>query len=136
MIKIFYFIFFISLFLIFPVFINAQSGAWDKGMTEIKTTSGLSAEPAENIFLAVLDAVLSYLFPLFVILIIISGLFYILASGRDAKYVDLAKNILIYSIIGLVIALLAFVILTFLTYSVFGGRAGIGSSPLDPYFDF
>ena len=104
-------------------------------MTEIKK-AGLSEEPVENIFLAVIDAITKYLAPLFVILVIISGILYIALAGINSSYVELAKNILTYAIIGLAVALLAFIILTFLTYSVFGGRAGIGSSPLDTYFDF
>lgn len=58
---------------------------------------------------AVTNYVLGFLAALAILVIVISGIMYITASGDQGR-VDTAKHWLLYAIIGLVVALLAFVI--------------------------
>jgi hypothetical protein len=53
-------------------------------------------------------------------MIIVSGILY-MASGGDQQKVDMAKKMLIFSIVGLVVALLAYVIVIFV-----GQMTGLG----------
>lgn len=76
-----------------------------------------------------------------VIMIVIGGLRYVI-SGGDAKQVDAAKNTILYAIIGIIVALLAYAAVGFVTNaftssnqtggngtsSVGGGTSGSGTS--------
>lgn len=55
-----------------------------------------------------------------VVMIVVGGIQYTLSSGDSSK-VTKAKNTIMYGIIGLVIALLAFAIVNFVLSNVFGG---------------
>ena len=68
----------------------------------------------------IINVVLGVLGLIAVIVIIIGGFTYITSSG-DAAKVTKAKNTILYGIIGLVIALLAFAIVNFVLKEVFNG---------------
>jgi len=57
-----------------------------------------------------------------VVIIIVGGVQYTLSAG-DAAKVTKAKNTIMYGIIGLVIAMLAFAIVNFILTNVFGGQS-------------
>ena len=63
-----------------------------------------------------------------VVMIILGGINFITSQG-DAAKVTKAKNTVLYGIIGLVIALLAFAIVNFVLGSVFGGTTGGSTGP-------
>ena len=51
--------------------------------------------------------------------IIVGGVFYVTSTGEAAK-IARAKNTILYGIVGLVVALLAFTVVNFVLTSVFG----------------
>lgn len=65
-----------------------------------------------------------------VIMIIYSGAQYVLSAG-DTNKIEKAKNTLIYSIVGLVVALLAYAIVSFVISGIGGGSSG-GNSDTRP----
>ncbi len=68
-----------------------------------------STDALSDTLLTATNYVLGFLAALAILVIVISGIMYITASG-DQERVDNAKKWLLYAIIGLVVALLAFVI--------------------------
>lgn len=63
-----------------------------------------------------------------VIMIIIGGLRYTISGGNSAN-VTAAKNTILYAIVGLIIAFLAFAIINWITVGVIGaGGEGVGAS--------
>ena len=64
-----------------------------------------------------------------VIMIIMGGFQYTSSQG-DEKKVTKAKNTIMYGVIGLIIALLAFAIVNFVLGSVFGGNTGSGGNAI------
>ncbi len=64
-------------------------------------------ENAEDLIGVVVNTLLFIVGTLAVIMIIVSGIFYVISSG-DAGKVAKAKNTLMYSIVGLIIAFVAF----------------------------
>lgn len=65
------------------------------------------------------------------VLVIILGGFYFLTSQGDAAKVTKGKNTILYGVVGLVIALLAFAIVNFVMDSLFSG-SGAGDSSSEP----
>lgn len=66
-------------------------------------------EDAEDLIKQLVNVLLYIVGTLAVVMIIVSGVFYVISSG-DAGRVAKAKNTLMYSIVGLVVAFLAFAI--------------------------
>ena len=63
-----------------------------------------------------------------VIMIVIGGLRYVV-SGGDSSQVQAAKNTILYALIGVIIAILAYAAVNFFVNSfVAGGTGGVGSS--------
>ena len=93
-----------------PVFAAVQDGAssarGDEQPGVLFGNSGVFSE-ITNVLLFVIGAVA-------VIMIVIGGLRYVI-SGGDAKQVDAAKNTILYAIIGIIVAILAYAIINFVT---------------------
>lgn len=62
-----------------------------------------------------------------VIFIVIGGLSYVTSAGDPGK-TKKAKDTILYAVIGLIVAVLAFAIVNFVLASVFGGGTGDSSS--------
>lgn len=62
-----------------------------------------------------------------VAVIIIGGIFFVTSQG-DASKVTRARNTILYGVVGLIVALLAFAIVNFVLSSVFGGGKSSGGS--------
>ena len=71
--------------------------------------TGLPAGTITDSITKIIKTLATFVGGLSVLMIIISGIMY-MSSGGDSGRVDTAKNMLIYSIVGLVVALLAWVI--------------------------
>ena len=69
----------------------------------------------------IINVVLSVLGIVAVVVIIVGGFTYMTSNG-DATKITKAKNTILYGVIGLVIALLAFAIVNFVLKSVFSGN--------------
>jgi len=67
-----------------------------------------------GIFSEITNVLLFVIGAIAVIMIVIGGLRYVI-SGGDAKQVDAAKNTILYAIIGIIIALLAYAAVGFVT---------------------
>lgn len=103
---------FLAIFTISPVYASVQQGAASaKGSdqpTSLVGDGGIFSE-ITNVLLFAIGAIA-------VIMIVVGGLRYVI-SGGDAKQVDAAKNTILYAIIGIVVALLAYAAVGFVTNS-------------------
>ena len=75
----------------------------------------------------ILNVVISVLGIVTVVVIIVGGVGYVTSQGDPAKATK-ARNTILYGVIGLVIALLAFAIVNFVLKSVFSGESASGES--------
>jgi hypothetical protein len=73
-----------------------------------------------NIIQAVTNVLLFIIGAVSVIMIILGGLKYVLSNG-DSSQITSAKNTILYAVIGLIVALLAFAIVNFVLDSFTGG---------------
>lgn len=96
-----------------PAWADAESVCDDpKISNELKEQAGCNlaaTDTADKYAKKVIQTVLSVLGVVAVIMIIIGGIMYIISTG-DAAKVHRAKNIILYSIIGLIVSLLAYAI--------------------------
>ena len=76
-----------------------------------------------GIFRTITNVLLFVLGAISVIMIIIGGLRYVI-SGGNSTAVTAAKNTILYAIVGVVVALLAYAIVNFVLNSFAGGGAG------------
>ena len=76
-----------------------------------------------GIFQTITNVLLFVLGAVSVIMIIIGGLRYVV-SGGNATYVTAAKNTILYAIVGIIVALLAYAIINFVIGSFTGSGGG------------
>lgn len=76
-----------------------------------------------GIFRTITNVLLFVLGAISVIMIIIGGLRYVI-SGGNATAVTAAKNTILYAIVGVIVALLAYAIINFVLNSFAGGGGG------------
>lgn len=87
-----------------------------------------SGQPTElfgmdGIFSTITNILLFVVGALAVVMLIVGGLRYVISGGNNAS-VTAAKNTVLYAIVGLVIAFLAYAVINFLLSSLSGGGAG------------
>lgn len=87
-----------------------QSGVNNAGGSSSKTDIGPLIKTIVNVLLFILGAVA-------VIMIVIGGLKYTLSNG-DSSAVTSAKNTILYAVIGLIVALMAFAIVNFVIKNI------------------
>jgi len=92
-----------STMLALPAMVSAQ------GYAQPTNPGGMPDSDINDVITNVLNWFLGFLAVLSILMIVIAGIMYI-TSGGDEGRVDKAKSWLTYSIIGLVVALLGFVI--------------------------
>lgn len=100
-----------------PFAAGAMGGGWqtDRNMTD----TGLNNTPIALIIVTVMQWLLLILTFAAVIGFVISGIMYITAGGSDRA--DDARKWLMYSIIGIIVALLGYVMTTFIWRIISGG---------------
>ena len=76
-----------------------------------------------GIFSQITDTLLFILGAISVIMIIIGGLRYVVSGGK-AESVTAAKNTILYAIVGIIIAMLAYAIINFVLQAFTGGTSG------------
>lgn len=106
-----------------PVFAAVQQGAASAKASDQPTLligDGGVFSQITNVLLFAIGAIA-------VIMIVVGGLRYVI-SGGDAKQVDAAKNTILYAIIGIIIALLAYAAVGFVTNTFTAGQQGDGTS--------
>ena len=80
-----------------------------------------------GIFRTITNVLLFVLGAISVIMIIIGGLRYVV-SGGNATAVTAAKNTILYAIVGVIVALLAYAVINFVLNSFTGGAASGGTN--------
>lgn len=106
-----------------PVFAAVQQGAASaKGSDQPSLLIGNG-----GIFSEITNVLLFAIGAIAVIMIVIGGLRYVI-SGGDAKQVDAAKNTILYAIIGIVVALLAYAAVGFVTNTFTANTQADGTS--------
>ena len=109
---------------------DAHADAKSQVQSGLNNVSGASTgDDLPGIASKVVNVMLFIVGILAVIMIIFSGIRYITAHG-DKGQVESAKNTLIYSIVGLVVAIIAYAIVSWVTglFSSGGSAAGSGAS--------
>lgn len=82
---------------------------------------------ADSLLQTVTNVLLFIIGAISVIMIIIGGIRYVISNG-DSTQITSAKNTILYSVIGLIVALLAFAIVSFITNSFVATPAGGGGN--------
>lgn len=77
-------------------------------------TGACTTTPLPDMIHAATDTLLYIIGALSVVMIIVGGLRYVISAGDPKKTAD-AKNTIVYAISGVVVAVLAFAIVTFVT---------------------
>lgn len=110
------------------VFANPAFAAVQQGAASAKGTDQPSALIGNGgIFSEITNVLLFLIGAIAVIMIVIGGLRYVI-SGGDAKQVDAAKNTILYAIIGIIVALLAYAAVGFVTNTFTAGTQADGTS--------
>lgn len=87
---------------------------------------GLSTQTgAANTISSVIGFLAGLLAALAMLMIVVAGIMYIVSAG-DQSRIDLAKRILTYAIVGLIVALLAWVIVNVISNTLGAGGGGGG----------
>ncbi len=92
------------------VLANCPAGYSNSAGICVPSNTGLSEAPVRSILLNVSNWVFSLVGVLAVLMILISGVMYLSSAGNERTQ-ETAKRILIWSIIGLIVALLSWVVL-------------------------
>jgi len=79
-----------------------------------------------SVIFAVIKGLLSIVFAIAVLMFVIAGIFFLTAANSDRA--DLARDILTYAIIGLVVSVLGYAIVLFLSNVLTGRTTGSGGS--------
>ena len=114
--------------LIITVAAAPLAGAFDGTVQGGANAARGNDQPAQlfgntGIFRTITNVLLFILGAVSVIMIIIGGLRYVI-SGGNATSVTAAKNTILYAIVGVIVALLAFAIINFVLSSFTGGSSG------------
>lgn len=92
---------------------KGAGGTWDAGEKECDAPGGVKLIGKGSLVAAVVNTLLVVIGAASVIMMIIGGLRYVMSNG-DQNAVTAAKNTILYSAIGLVVALLAYAITSFI----------------------
>lgn len=98
---------------------GAEAARADEMPTELIGDTG--------VFTRISNTILLIIGLISVIMLIYGGLRYILSGGDNKKVTD-AKNTILYAIIGLIVALLAYAIVNFVITAITGGAAPAGGA--------
>lgn len=108
----------------------AQTGGFSGGIHGGVQSAHGTGQPTDlfgdgGIFTSVVNLMLFVIGAVAVIMVIIGGLRYVI-SGGDASNVTAAKNTILYAIVGVIVALLAYAAINFVVTSFSpGGAAGL-----------
>ena len=99
---------------------GAQVDEINKGIDAIGGSSSTATLHVDDIVLAVVNWLLFAVGVISVVMLIVGGIKYATSAG-DSNKVTSAKNTIMYAIIGLAVAVLAFAIVGFVTNTLNGG---------------
>lgn len=96
-----------------------NGGGLEEGVSAAEGITGVSSDDPKNTIVSILEKAISFLALLGVTMIIIAGFYLILSLGEEDKK-EKAKRIIFYTLIGLMVVLLAGVIVRFVTDFLLG----------------
>ena len=97
---------------------GSVNATYDKSIAECNVAKDESGRGLTDMFKTIINVVLALIGAIAVVMLILGGVQYSTSSG-DAARVKKAKDTILYGIIGLVIALLAFAIVNFILGAIF-----------------
>ena len=117
---------------VFGVYLAPAVGAFDSGIQSGAAAARGDDQTADlfgqtGIFRTITNVLLFILGAVSVIMIIIGGLRYVI-SGGNSTAVTAAKNTILYAIVGVIVALLAYAVINFVLVSFAGGAGGTGGT--------
>jgi len=95
-------------------FLADATSAINQGATQACGSSCNTGTTVGGLFAGVANALIFLVGAVSVIMIIVGGLQYVLSNG-DSKRTETAKNTILYSVIGIVVAIASFAIVKFVT---------------------
>ncbi|MDD5083930.1 MAG: hypothetical protein PHT88_03290 [Candidatus Moranbacteria bacterium] len=101
-----------------------QQGGWTQGLTN-GTTGGVSQQTPTTIVTNIINYALAIIGFLGVLGFIISGIMYLVSAGDEAM-AEKAKNNMVYAIIGVIVALLGYVVMAAISTLLSAGGANNG----------
>ena len=107
--------------LVVPSLVSAQGtpeAAFKAGRTKVEYGKATNTD-IPTIILKIITFLLTFLAALAVLVIVVAGIMYITSGGDEGK-VETAKSWIMYAIIGLIIALLGWVIINIVSKLVIG----------------
>jgi len=102
--------------------VNVTSGA-ESAKGDSTPTSLFGVDGDGGIFRVIVNVLLFIIGAVSVIMLIIGGIRYTI-SGGDSSAVTAAKNTILYAVIGIIVAILAYAIVNFVITSFTGANAG------------
>jgi hypothetical protein len=122
----------IALGVIFATFISVPSYAQEMTLQSGVQSARGDGQPVTlfgdgGIFTTIVNILLFIIGALSVIMLIIGGIRYTVSGGNQSA-ITAAKNTIMYAIVGIIIAVLAFAIVNFVLSSLIGGGAGGGTN--------
>lgn len=106
-----------------PVYADATNVCDDEKISdELKEIAGCNVEKEDTVMpiaINIIQVVLSIVGILTVGMIIYGGIQYVISNG-DAAKLQKAKNTILYGVVGLVVSMLAFGIVTYISQSIWG----------------
>ena len=106
-----------------PASTNAQFAPDATRARELNVSRSGNANLIEVLF-TVIKGLLAVVFAIAVLMFVIAGIFFLTAAGGDRA--DTARDILTYAIIGLVVSVLGYAIVLFLSNALTGGNTNAG----------
>ncbi len=103
--------------------VSAQFSVDERQARNLGVSRSNSSNLVDTIF-TVIRGLLTVVFVIAVLMFVISGLFFLTAAGSDRS--DQARDIITYAIIGLVVSVLGYAIVVFLSKSLQGQDVGGG----------
>ncbi len=108
--------------------VSCPEGSVNPDATTLAGCNIAAENSANNLFDTVnkiINVVLGVIGIVAVVVIIVGGVSYLTSQG-DAGKVAKAKNTILYGVVGMMVALLAFAVVNFILTSVFSGSTGSG----------
>jgi len=111
-----------------PASTNAQFSPDATRARELNVSRSGNANLIEVLF-TVIKGLLAVVFAIAVLMFVIAGIFFLTAAGGDRA--DTARDILTYAIIGLVVSVLGYAIVLFLSNALTGGNTNTGGGGIN-----
>lgn len=107
----------------YPVAAQVDGGAEGGAASARGTDQPLDLFGASGTFSTITNILLFIIGAIAVIMIVIGGMRYVL-SGGDSNQITAAKNTILYAIVGIIVAILAYAVVNFVLSSLIPGGAG------------